>query len=161
MRSRTRIAAVLCGALLLSGCVDPRPPQAQCVTAPRDVLDDIATGLAVDGTLRHGSLEIRNGLTFVSAELARSGDPEKLRGDLVTWVTGSLDVGEFFAVDVYARESSTWPPAPFDVREPGAIDSRACTAFRAGEPDPSATVDDEVPDDEGDGDDTPGSSIGF
>lgn len=164
MRSPVRLAAgLLVLGLLATGCVDPRPEEATCVEAPRSVLDEIEARLSVDGQLRHGSLRIADGFTFVSAELARDGDPERLRGDLLTWATGSLDVGEYFAVDVYARESSSWPPAPFDVRQSGVVDSRACTAFDAGEPDPSTGVVD-PPDGEGDTTDepdAPSTSIGF
>lgn len=165
-------AAALLVTTMLGGCVDARPEQAQCVRAPGDVLHTIATNLTEPGGLRHGSLQLSDGLTFVTAELVREDDPERLRGRLVTWVSGSLDGGEFFAVDVYARDNSTWPPAPFDVRQTGAIESRACTAFRAGEPDPAMVlgggspdggpdeVPSDVPDDEGD-DEAPGPVIGF
>lgn len=157
-RSTVTLVSVLL-VLGASACVSTRPEEAQCVQAPRAVLDDIATKLTVDGTLRHGSLEIRNGITFVSAELARAGDPERLRGDLLTWATGSLDSLEYFSVDAYARESSSWPAASFDAREEGVVDSRACTAYDAGTPDPSADVDGpgDAPGDE----DAPTTSIGF
>lgn len=159
MPRRTTVTFVSALLVLGTACVSTRPEEAQCVQAPRAVLDDIATNLTVDGTLRHGSLEIRNGITFVSAELARAGDPERLRGDLLTWATGSLDSAEYFSVDAYARETSSWPAASFDAREEGVVDSRACTAYRAGTPDPSADTD--APGDAPGDDDAPTTSIGF
>lgn len=158
-RTATLLFALLSIGGSAAGCVDARPEEASCVTAPRSVVEEIAQQLEVDGSLRHGSLRTSDGLTFITAELVRDGDPEGLRGDLLTWATGSLDGGDFFSVDIYARESSTWPAAPFDVRHNGVIDSRACTAFDAGDPDPASNVND---DDTPDGDDVaPTTSIGF
>ncbi len=55
------------------------------------------------------------------------------KGDIATWATRDIkSSSDFLSVDVHAREDSTWPHAPFNVTEDGAIESRACTGLNTG-----------------------------
>lgn len=121
--------------MALVGCASPRLEEKVCGRAPREILDVLQERVE-GGTLRNGAIRMsaRNGFTFVSAELHLAGDPPDIRGDVLTWATGDATGDEFFAVDIYARESSSWPAAPFDVREDGAIDSRGCVSYWSGHP---------------------------
>jgi hypothetical protein len=89
--------------------------------------------LDTPGSLRHGRsvTSDESGITFVSAELVRAVDDPRDRGDLLTWAKAKVG-GGFVAVDEDARKNSSWPNASFDVRQAGAIESRACAAVRRG-----------------------------
>ena len=63
-------------------------------------------------------------MRIVSAELHKRGDQLHDKGDILSWA--ELAPGRFLAVDVRARQDSTWPAARFDVRHAGVITSRGC-----------------------------------
>lgn len=146
-RARALAAAAL-GVVLASvagACASPRPSESSCFPAPPAVLDVLEAGLTENGTLRNGALrETQRGFTFVSAELHLDEHDDRVRGDILTWVTGAVESEEFFAVDIYARESSTWPGAPLDVREDGAVESRGCVSYKAGRAEPAIGDRDEL-----------------
>jgi hypothetical protein len=123
--------------VVLGGCVRTRPSPSSCTAADPSVLDEIAARLDVDGSLRNGFVhrEASSGSTFVTAELHRADAAPDVEGDLLTFAIDTGEPGAFLAVDAYAREQSSWPNAPFDVREPGVIESRGCASHALGDSD--------------------------
>jgi hypothetical protein len=133
-----RVAAPLLAPLLAAGgsaCAGPRPDIGACEGVPDQLVEELSASLSVDGTLRHArSAPGEAAQYFVSAELLPSGEEEDFPGDILTWVTPSLDAPSFAAVDVNAREASTLPPSDLDVRAEGAVTSRGCVLPVRGEP---------------------------
>jgi hypothetical protein len=119
----------------LGGCGNPTQSVRNCVGAPDEVVQAIQQRVTGPQTLRNGKMVRLEGAkyAFVSAELhPRSDDPHD-KGDIATWATRDIKSTDGFkSVDVHAREESTWPDAPFNVTEEGAIESRACTGLSTG-----------------------------
>jgi hypothetical protein len=127
-------ATALFATSFLSACGNPTQPLADCVGLPDDVLQVIQQRVTVDAELRNGKIVELDGApyVFVSAEVHPvSADPHS-SGDIATWAVSDVDTEEFLAVDVVARDQSSWPAAPFNVTEVGAIESRACTDLSRG-----------------------------
>lgn len=117
--------AVLVVVVLTGGCSGPSVDTSACTTTRDELIATLATRLH-QGALRHGRqvAGARDGVVFVSAERydpADDGDD----GDIYTWAITRND--EVLAVDTRAKSESSWPRADFDVREDGALESRACT----------------------------------
>ena len=127
-------AAVVLGGLLLGGCGNPTQPVADCVSARDEELRAIEGRLSAEGELRNGKMVEGEGAqpTFISAELHLRTDEPHDEGDIATWAISDAGSDGFVAVDVVARDESSWPAAPFDVTEDGAIESRACTNLSRG-----------------------------
>jgi hypothetical protein len=72
---------------------------------------------------------------FLSAERIRPGRPRGARGRILTWHTADATIAgsDYRAVDVSAREYSSWPRSSLEVEVPGALTSRTCVA-KAREP---------------------------
>jgi hypothetical protein len=121
--------------LFLAGCGNPQQSTQACVGAPDDAMEAIQERVDGNQTIRNGRMvRLRDAEhAFISAELHPSSDDAHDKGDIATWATRDpASPDDFVAVDVYAREESTWPVAPFDVTAEGAIESRACTALSRG-----------------------------
>jgi hypothetical protein len=121
--------------LLLAGCGNPQQSTQACVGTADDVMQAIQEQVDDNQTVRNGRMvRLRDAeYAFISAELHPSSDDPHDSGDIGTWATRDVaSPGDFLAVDVHAREESTWPAAPFDVTAEGAIESRACTALSRG-----------------------------
>ena len=142
MGGTRRLAAVVVSILsvgVLAGCSQMQNPEydvgsSGCVGASDETVLAIQERLDAPGKLRNGKQVAApgSGETFVSAELHLETDEPHDDGDILTWATTDVAGSEFFSVDVNAREESSWPPADFDVREPGARESRACTGLNVG-----------------------------
>jgi hypothetical protein len=125
-----------------AACVASTPDEVTCARAPVEVVEVIATQLEEGMTLRNANIRnaevdgYTNGLTYISAEMLEPGDNEDTLGEVLTWATGSVEAQppQFFSVDTYAREHSSWPHANFNVKHDGAIESRGCVSYWAGEP---------------------------
>jgi hypothetical protein len=123
-----------------TGCRSATPEEISCAKADDELIEVLGTKVEEGASLRNGNIRkaevdgYDNGLTYVSAEMLQPGDDEDSLGEILTWATGSIESGEFFSVDVYAREHSSWPHAPFDVTHDGAVESRGCVSFWAGSP---------------------------
>lgn len=117
---------------MLAGCDNPTANVEQCATPGAEVVEAIQQELSVPGKLRNAKMVPDARYTFISAELHPPDVDRHDEGDILTWATRDLEGSEFVSVDVHARESSSWPHASFDVRERGAIESRACTNFNRG-----------------------------
>jgi hypothetical protein len=130
-----RRAPVLVLPLLLGACVTTRPSEVACTHAPEDVVEVLQAKVTTPGELRNASLwaDDESGYTFVTAELREAEDAEDTNGELLTWVSGDVGGTEFFSVDVYARDHSDWPDAPFGVTADGAVDSRGCASYWVGD----------------------------
>lgn len=102
----------------------PRVDELACTIAPDELLRRVETKLDAFGTLRNGRTVQATNTTIVSAEFHLYEDPVTDRGDILSWAT--RDGHTFHAVDVRAREESSWPAAGFDVLAPGVISSRGC-----------------------------------
>lgn len=116
------------GSPLLFGCSNPQATVSSCVGVPDKVLNDIGSRLDVAGSLRNGrEVPGKAGApSFVSAELHRKGTRDKSHGDILTFATDDAGAGQFLAVDQYARTTTSWPHAAFDVQRTSAMESRAC-----------------------------------
>ena len=137
-RRATRAGVVLVGVLAvlaLNGCGSPtlKTSAGVCTPTSDTVLKTIGAKLSVDGTLRNSRTVSRGTTNFVSAELHKTADKPDTKGDLLTWAVTESGSNEFVAVDVHAREDTSWPHAPFDVRKDGAMQSRACADQIRGE----------------------------
>ncbi len=123
---------------MFAGCAQAKSPTYDvgtlgCTSASDATLAAAASKLTVPGTLRNGmSLVGDDGYRMLSAELHRPDDDPHATGDLLTFGSRDSDTTEFLAVDVNAREDSSWPGAPFDVRDQGARESRACADISRG-----------------------------
>ena len=126
-------AAVSCVAFL-AACGNPPQPTADCVGVSPDTLEVIQSGITADAELRNGKIVqgAEPPYSFVSAELHMRSDDPHHSGDIATWAIDDADGSAVLAVDVVARDESSWPAAPFNVTEPGAIESRACTDLSRG-----------------------------
>jgi hypothetical protein len=124
--------------MIVTGCAAPTADTSACAKVPEKSLQAIGERLDVPGTLRFGQQvpSSRQGMTFVSAELHEPDHDEDEKGDIYTWAaTSEDDSADYVAVDTRAKSDSSWPAATFDVREDGAIESRACTnEFRDRDP---------------------------
>ena len=111
----------------------PAPLPAACLTPSRQLIENIASGLNVDGG---GSLS-DSGATksgshanafFVAARINGPG----MGGDMGVWATNQLDgSGMIFSVDNMAQAFSVFPDggrtqAAFSMADPGARQSRDC-----------------------------------
>ena len=104
-----------------------------CTTSTPATIKTLQSKVTSDGKLRNGKqVRATNGDVFVSAELHLATDDKHDKGDILTWVTHNIDNGDFFSVDVNARDDSTWPDADIDVTAQGARESRACVAPNLG-----------------------------
>jgi hypothetical protein len=113
--------------LATAACTSPKTVSSACSGKESDgFLRTIATHLTAEGTLRNGRVvpSLRRQTSFVSAELHRKGDARDIRGDILTWESGSD--GSFRSVDVNAERDSTWPRASTDLRNAQARQSRGC-----------------------------------
>jgi hypothetical protein len=122
---------LLLASVVLVGCGQMSNPEydlssVRCEGAPASVISAIEAELRVDGTLRNGKQATGRGTTFVSVELHRADEDRHDSGDILTFASADPDLGEFLAVDVNARDDTTWPHAPVDVRAEGARESRGC-----------------------------------
>ena len=98
-----------------------------CRSASDAMLATASSKLTVDGALRNGKIvDGGAGRQFMSAELHRRDDDKHDKGDLLTFAVIDGNESEFLAVDIHAREDSSWPAAQFGVQEHGARESRAC-----------------------------------
>ena len=143
-RVRRAVGPGLAAVLVVVGaaCSSPRPDLSACEGVTDELVEDLAASLTVDGSLRHArAVQGESALYFVSAELLPADEEEDFPGDILTWVTPSLEVPSFASVDVNAREVSTISGADLDVRADGAVISRGCVLPVRGEP---ATTDCEV-----------------
>jgi hypothetical protein len=135
-----RIAAVAAAAVALaciaglSACGNPQQSVRHCQGAPEESVLAIQQKVTAQGKLRNGKLvHLKNGPSFVSAEIHLESDAAHDKGDIATWATDDIkNTDEFQSVDVHAREESTWPHASFDVTADGAIESRACVGLNTG-----------------------------
>lgn len=127
-------ASAVLVALATAACAPPVADTTHCQPVPPSTLAAVAGGLRVasPATLRHGYLAQPPGspVVFVSAELHLTEDRQAKKGDVLTWAV--TEPGRFASVDQNARRKSSWPPAAFDVRKAGAMQSRACTAAKVG-----------------------------
>jgi hypothetical protein len=131
------LAVAIAGLSLAAGCGNPKQSVQHCVGAPEETVSAIQQKIkpSADAKLRNGkSVHLKGSdYTFVSAELHLDSDAPHDKGEIATWATKDIKSSDgFLSVDVHAREESTWPPAPFKVTEPGAIESRACTGLNTG-----------------------------
>ena len=134
------VIAVAIAGFTLSACGNPETEVDGCSGTPADVVAAISEKLHKDvGTLRntHQFAKGTGGITFITAELHNpdKGQAHAQRhdkGDLLTWSTSDIKSGQFKSVDEHARNESSWPGAPFDVRKKGAYESRACTDISRG-----------------------------
>jgi hypothetical protein len=142
-RRRALLAVLAIGAGTgAAACSPATPDEVTCAKAPIEVVEVIATQLEEGMTLRNANIRnaevdgYTNGLTYISAEMLEPGDEEDTLGEVLTWATGSVEAQppQFFSVDTYAREHSSWPHANFNVKHDGAIESRGCVSYWAGEP---------------------------
>lgn len=115
------------GCLAVAACGGTADTSA-CGPAPGPVVAAVAQRLDVPGVLRFAQqvASPESGATFLSAELHEPDHDDDEDGDILTWAVDATGAG-YVAVDVHAREASSWPAATFDVRREGAVDSRACT----------------------------------
>ena len=136
-----RVAAMAALAVALAtvavACGNHKQSVQHCVGASDEVVSAIQQRVkpSANAKLRNGKTVHLKGAdyTFVSAELHLESDAPHDKGDIATWATKDIASSDgFLSVDVHAREDSTWPPAPFKVTEPGAIESRACTGLNTG-----------------------------
>jgi hypothetical protein len=131
---------MLVGGLTFVACGNPETDVTGCTGTPQDVVDAISAKLHQDvGRLRnaHQFSKGTGGLTFVTAELhnpdkGKAHEQRHDKGDLLTWATRDVQGGKFESVDEHARNDSSWPGAPFDVRKFGVYESRACTDISRG-----------------------------
>ena len=139
-RSSRIVAAAVCAAGLvmpvaLSGCGNPTQSTSNCAGVSDGAVRAIQQRITGAETLRNVRMvHLRNGeYAFVSGELHPHSDDPHQKGDIATWATRDIkSADDFLAVDVHAREESTWPHASFDVTADGAIESRACTGLSRG-----------------------------
>jgi hypothetical protein len=120
---------------LLGGCGSPAQAVTHCVGAPDNVVQAVQQKLTAKGKLRNAKLVTVPGSprSFLSAEIHLDTDAKHDKGNIATWVTtDTKNLDDFHAVDVHAREESTWPAARFTVTADGAIESRACTNLTRG-----------------------------
>lgn len=113
--------------IVLAGCGGPTVDNSACTTTSDELLTALTIGLDGPDALRFGRQVTadREDLSFVSAERYDPDDAGS-KGEIYTWAV-SVDSDDYLAVDTRAKEHSSWPPAAFDVREAGAIESRSCT----------------------------------
>lgn len=117
--------------LFTAGCAQVSAPTYDtnalgCEAATDALLATATSKLDVPGVLRNGKIvEGEQGRRFLSAELHRPGDDKHAKGDLLTFAVADDESG-VLAVDVNARDDTTWPHASYDVRSRGARESRAC-----------------------------------
>ena len=132
--------AMVAAGFTFVACGNPETEVTGCTGTSPDVVDAISAKLHKDvGRLRnaHQFSKGTGGITFITAELH---DPDKGKareqrhdkGDLLTWATRDVKSGRFESVDEHARTDSSWPASSFDVRKPGAYESRACTDISRG-----------------------------
>ena len=146
--SAARAGGVLVGivaVLGLAACGSPtlNTTAGVCTPTSDTVLKSISAKLEAEGTLRNARTVTRGDLQFISAELHKPDDKPTAKGDLLTWAVAAPGSTQFVAVDVHAREDTSWPPAQFDVRKDGAMLSRACAAEIRGQvpcPGQSSTI---------------------
>lgn len=125
IRASVGVMAAAGIAVPLTGCSVPLPSSVACGDAPPATLSAIQARLSVAGSLRNGrTVDTSGAMRIVSAELHRRGDQLHDKGDILSWA--EVASGRFVAVDVKARQDSTWPAASFDVRHAGVITSRGC-----------------------------------
>jgi hypothetical protein len=126
---RTTLLVTAAALVLPAGCSSPTADTTGCTDVRDDVVTAISARLEQSGELRYAQQVIRQGddTRFISAELHEPGDDEDEDGVILTWATTGPD-RPFVAVDERARENSSWPSAALDVRDDGAIESRACAA---------------------------------
>jgi len=124
--------AGVCAVFALAGCSQMSNPTYDlgnlgCASSSIATVKTIQSKVTADGTLRNGKqVRADDGQVFVSAELHLRSDDRHAKGDILTWVTDDVESGEFFSVDVNARDDSSWPDAKVDVTAQGARESRAC-----------------------------------
>lgn len=129
---------VALGCTFFVGCGNPKQQIANCAGAPESAMLVLGERITADAELRNGKIVEVDGApySFISAEVHLATDERHHKGDIATWAieTDAADAAEadILAVDVVARESSSWPPATFNVTEHGAIESRACTDLSRG-----------------------------
>jgi hypothetical protein len=129
------VCALLTGTTFLAGCGNPKQSVRNCVGVSDQVVQAIQKQVARGQTLRNGRMvHVRDGkYAFVSAELHPRTDAPHDKGDIGTWATRDVKSADgFLAVDVHARDESSWPTAPFKVTADGAIESRACVGLSTG-----------------------------
>jgi hypothetical protein len=105
--------------------------RAACLTVP-----DATRAAIVAGLDRLGGREMRSlrampgagGWLMVSADFARPSTPRGFTGEITTWRVSTAPPLVIQSVDRFARDYSTFPPAPPDVKvaAPGVFDSRWC-----------------------------------
>lgn len=129
------VCALLTGATFLAGCGNPKQAIRNCVGVSDQVMQAIQKQVARGQTLRNGRMvHVRDAeYAFVSGELHSHSDAPHDKGDIGTWATRDVKSADgFLAVDVHARDESSWPAAPFKVTADGAIESRACVSPSTG-----------------------------
>jgi hypothetical protein len=133
----TRALLVLAAALALGSCSQLRSPsydlgRVGCQPAP-DATVAAAAKLTVPGMLRNGRIvKGGDGQNFLSAELHRPGEGRHAKGDLLTFEVASGDANGFLAMDVNARDDSSWRHSSLDMGVDGARESRACVDVARG-----------------------------
>lgn len=133
------VAMVVAGCTFVA-CGNPETDVDGCTGTSSEVVQAISAKLHHDvGRLRnaHQFNKGTGGITFITAELhdpdkGKAHDQRHDKGDLLTWATRDVAGGQFKSVDEHARNESSWPGASFDVRKPGAYESRACTDISRG-----------------------------
>ena len=125
------IAAAAVTAIALAGCSQMGNPAYDlnatgCTGVGDATLAAIQQRVHADGTLRNGKQVTRADRRFISAELHLRSDRRHDKGDILTWATSGARDFDFRAVDVKARENSSWPVADVDIRAAGGRESRAC-----------------------------------
>ena len=117
------LGAAVLAVTLLGACGNPPEPTADCVGVSDDLLQVLQEGVTVDAELRNGKIVEATGAphAFVSAEVHMRGDDPHSRGDIATWAVDDTGAEQVRAVDIVARNQSSWPAAPFNVTEPGGI----------------------------------------
>ena len=119
------VAAGMAGLAIVAGCGSPSVDTAGCIPVPGSVLTAISAELTDPGALQHGQAHRgKADARFVSAVLSPPDADDPNDGDIYTWST--TDGRRFRSVDVRARQGSTWPEGELDVRDSGAVASRAC-----------------------------------
>ena len=127
MRASVIMLALVVGVGALAGCGTPKPDASQCSIVLPDVMKALSRKVTEPGTIRFARIVEKNGQRFISFEVHKRDQQRNQDGDILTF----FEQGDqhFEAVDVLARQGSTWPHAPFDARHAGVVESRGCVDY--------------------------------
>lgn len=106
----------------------PQPNDSACGKPANEVKGSIESHISEAGSLRNARTYSPDGSdwTFVSVEHRTPLEIKRDRNGHIMTFAFEGDGGDVVAVDQRARDESSLPDAPFDVRRKGAIESRGC-----------------------------------